>query len=224
MLPGAVGSRRGAWGDRAPELWGVSPGQEAAPIHFHPEPGGPGRPLPGGGLFSGPVSAGRRAAWAQVWARPCGRGWGSFISLSRPLPGRWSAVSIPQVYLDHALSACRPAWADNKVVSGLGLWGRQAGAGGFRRPLKDVSIRGPLSAGRGQHGQRWPSDTTQAGGTTTSSTRHAGPWIRPRRAGRQAEEPPEAGAWGGGRGGGQGILPPSPERSPSGRAAWPGSE
>lgn len=145
------------------------------------------------------------------------------VYLTQP-PFAWAVVSSPQVYLDHALSACRPAWADNKVVSGLGLWGRQAGAGGFRRPLKDVSIRGPLSAGRGQHGQRWPSDTTQAGGTTASSTRHPGPWIRPRRAGRQAEEPPEAGAWGGGRGGGQDILPPNPERSPSGRAAWPGSE
>ena len=113
------------------------------------------------------------AAWAQVWLRPCGQGAG--VVYLTQLPAVWAGQSPP------GLSGPRPqpAWADNKAVSGLGLWGRQAGAGGFGRALKDVSSRGPPSTGRGRHRQRWPSDTAQARGSPPSSTRPTGPWTQP---------------------------------------------
>ena len=176
------GSRRGAWGDPGPRALGGLTWPGGRPHPLSPQAWG----SPGGhSLAVGCWVVRSDLGTEQVWAWPCGQGVG-IVYLTQP-PSAWAVVGclrVPQVYLDHALSACRPGWEDNKAVSGLGLWGRQAGAGGFRRPLKDVSIRGPLSAGRGQRGQRWPSDTTQAGCAPSSSRGPTGPCTRPRRAGR----------------------------------------
>ena len=90
------------------------------------------------------------------------------------LPAAWAGRSPPGLPGPRP----QPAWADNKAVSGLGLWGSQAGAGGFGRALKDVSTRGPPSAGRGRHRQRGPSDTAQARDSPSSSTRPTGPWAQ----------------------------------------------
>lgn len=119
---------------------------------------------------------------------PCGRGWGSFISLS--LYWAWSAVSIPQVLTDHALSGLQ-ASLGGQLSADLGL-GQAGRAGGFRRPLKDVFIRGPLSAGRGQHGRGGPQTQHRP---EAQPPQHPAtlPLIRPRRAGSSAEEPP--GGW-----------------------------
>ena len=69
----AAGGEPGA--TPAPELWGVSPGREAAPTHFHPKPGGPQEATPWRWAVG----------WSgQIWAQsrygrgPAGRGWGSF--------------------------------------------------------------------------------------------------------------------------------------------------
>lgn len=135
----AAGGEPGATGPQS--FGGVSPGQEAAPIHFHPEPGDPGRPLPGGGLLGGPISAGRRAAWAQVWARPCGRGWGSFISLSRPLPGRWSA-SPRSIWTTPSAPAGQPG-RTIKLSADLGSGAGRQGRGASGGPSK-MSLLGAL--------------------------------------------------------------------------------
>ena len=182
VLPGAVWQQEGSLGRPRPQSFGGLTWPGGRPHPFSPQAWG----SPGGhSLAVGCWVVRSQLGTEQVWAWPCGQGVG-VVCLTQP-PAAWAVVGcvrVPQVYLDHALSACRPGWEDNKVVSGLGLWGRQAGAGGFRRPLRDVSIRGPLSTGRGQRGQRWPSDTTQARGAPSSSTGPTGPRTRPRRAGR----------------------------------------
>lgn len=131
----AAGGEPGA--TPAPELWGVSPGREAAPTHFHPKPGGPQEATPWRWAVG----------WSgQIWAQsrygrgPAGRGWGSFISLSHPLPGRWLAVcesprSIWTTPSAPAGQAGRTIKLSADLGSGAGRQGRGASGGPSKMSL-----------------------------------------------------------------------------------------
>lgn len=150
VLPGAVWR---AWGGCRPRASGVSPGQEATPTHFHPEPGGPREatpwlwPVGWSGLSGAQSSVGTGMDAALRAGGGCRLSHSAALCLSRSESPRsiWTTPSAP------AGQPGRTIKLSADLGSGAGRQGRGASGGPSKMSLLG-GLRALGGAGTGRGG------------------------------------------------------------------------